>query len=184
MLPDIDEIYIASAFKGAPESDSVYWIGAVQEISAGRELVPIHFYGARYLVAFLSPVTEAGDHTSLAVSVNVFASGFMPHEESRVVKFWRADAEVLPLDPQHWKLKDRYKMTTFCTTLCKAVAIHAYTFTNCLQYFYLPANEDLERLYEKLHKRHFSSGKSSFLAFTPILKPPPATTGFCGYERT
>jgi len=183
VLPDIDDIYIESAFIEAPESKEDFWIGKVQGISKGRELIPIDFYGARYLVAFLQPVTEAGDQNSLVVSVNIYADGFMPNDNSRVVKFWRADAEILPLDPSHWKLKEPTKMAAFCRTLCKAVALHAFTFDTCSQYFYLPANEDLDRLYGKLHKKYFGTKTSAYLTFQPILKPPPDTMGFCGYER-
>lgn len=81
MLPDIDQVYIASAFADSPSDETVYWIGRVQEISKGRELIPIHFFGTRYLVAFLEPVTEAGDHTSLVISANTFAGGFLPCKE-------------------------------------------------------------------------------------------------------
>ena len=145
----ISEELRASAFQPAPPTDNI-WIGDVLGIPVQRELVPIRFYGCDYWVMFANPVDEAGGADNFELLAPGFCESFVPDPNSRIVKFFRTDAGSNHFKPHFWTLPLSNKFSSifqFLEAVGGAVYLHSETLPEMRQYFYLPADGRLERIY-------------------------------------
>lgn len=177
MIPDIDEELKRALFTRIVEQETI-WIGNVHELGAGRELVPFSFVSHNYLVLFSDPEYEAGDLALMLDMSQEWADGFQPEPNSRILKFFRADAVANFFKPESWKLSQPMQIFQFGETVADAIALHARACPAVTQYFYWPASSQLNVLYRRIF-RHLN--RSCLPGeFVHILEP---TGVFDGYQR-
>lgn len=166
-------------FIDAPANAGV-WIGSLQAIGAGRELCPVRFAGVDFLFLFLSPHVEAGgDDDFLRQTLETAdVKDFYPSEQSRLIKFCRADAEEGAFKPDDWHLPEAFQIFQFMEVIADVMRLYLDSMTDVEQFIYLPASESLGRIYNRVFKR-LSKGLGD--SITAILPP----TGAChAYQRT
>ena len=166
-------------FGMCPQYDCA-WLGDVYEISPGREVIPFKLNDQLFLAFFLSPMAEAGgDEDFVASMANLIADGFVPDVDSRLIKFCRADALVSPFHPDGWRLSHARDIYRFCEMLARVLVAHLSADIEVRQYFYSPATESLERLYQRIFERTLW-GEPLREFFAPINTEIGV---FHGYER-
>jgi hypothetical protein len=171
-------------FRGFPEITS-HFVGEPWIVEQDRvELVPFQFSGHRYLCWFADIVHEVGgDATELQMYADAWADGYVPHRQSRLIKFLRADVHTVDemYDPSKWQLNNPRDIFSFGEFLVEAVWIHAQYFEGIKQYFFKPSNLSLLKFYERILSAW--NGVISEHGFCRIHVIEGNDGGFIGYER-
>lgn len=178
---------IVEAFQNDPCDKTQVWRGdsflEIQEDAV--EIIPINYFGQRYLVAFSSLAESVRSDQELILE-GAGIQDFTPSNNFRVIKFWPSEAEDdQKFNYEKWTLPDGtgYNALHFCKFLSQIVGIHAVVYQDCSQYFFIPSHEKLEKLYAITHRRYFT-GAQSYLNNKLVLKQTTSTGGVCyGYER-
>ena len=127
---------------------------------------------------FSHPAFEVGGSDLVPDFATSWADGFTPHEHSRIIKFFHAEETNEPFNPDARKLPNPHQIFQFSELLGDAIGLHMATFPKMSQYFYLPATENLGRLYSRI----FSRDKNcTFRDFCRIVEP---LGDFYGYEKS
>ena len=124
MFPGVDNSLKLELFRDATASGTV-WIGDMHVLRSEQELIPVRFGSQDFLVGFSTPSYEAGDDKSMEVFSLVWADGYVPAAQSRMVKFSRTDATAEHFKPHAWHLDAPLQVFQFSQTLADAVVFHA-----------------------------------------------------------
>lgn len=74
-------------FQDAP--DVPLWIGIPQALSARIEAVPFKYDALKYVMVFMHPVEYLGNEADIPAYSQAWASGYMPQQTVRLVKFFQ-----------------------------------------------------------------------------------------------
>lgn len=147
----IDETLRRVLFAAASGSD--IWIGNLSGLGRDRELVPVRFAGLDFWFLFVSPHAETdNDPAFLQLMMNNVDAEIVPDKASRLVKFWRADAEVGLFKPDGWKLPKARQIFQFAQMIRRVMCFYLDTMPEIQQFFYFPASPRLQRLYARVFR--------------------------------
>jgi hypothetical protein len=167
------------SFFASSEPANPFWIGGAFQVTSGQEVIPFVFNGIRYLFILGTPLSEAGDETTLYALCAEFTDGFVPDENSRVIKFCRADAIEYHFDPKKWSLDEPKQIHQFGAVVSTIVERYVLGHPEVQQFFFSPASDKLGTLYQRLYRRLNNEGLAG--KFLPILEPLGV---FNGYQRS
>lgn len=159
---------------------SAQWAGDLFSIPGQGEVIPFRFVDCRYLIFFLDPLTFTGDRETLIEWAPIQSDGFVPHEEARIVKFFRAEAENDEFKESMWALPHGQDIYAFCKILTGLVSLHADLYPLLEQYFYLAASPRLAKLYKRVFRELKRAHSCTLADFEAILKK---TGEYDGYQR-
>lgn len=158
------------------------WSGSFLKTD-GIEFVGFRVHNLRYVCQFMAPST-LGDDSFLDEYSRNCLNCYKPDESSRVIKFHRLEATGQGgcFDPSKWPIPQGTSPVPIFRVLQQCISAHVSTFTNVMQYYYIPSTEKLEKTYSKLYtaliKKDASLGN-----FLPIGARPQDMGGFYGYQR-
>jgi len=149
----------------------------------GIEVIGITFGVVRFVVFFADVLVYAdGDLEWMREMAEEWADGFAPAPHARLVKFMRAEADAETMfDPESWPLPEPGMIWQFCDVLARSLVIHASTYSDVPQYFFMPQSGQLDLLYNRLGK-HFDKGRYG-PRFRCVTRPDQDKGGFYGFER-
>jgi hypothetical protein len=150
------------------------------EIGPNREIVPVRFAGLDFWFLFLSPHAEAGDDPEFLSQMleTVDVQGFIPSQDSRLIKFCRADAEQDHFKPADWHLPAAFQIFQFAEILGDVMQMYIDEAPDVEQFLYLPASAKLGRLYSRIFDKLAKQPHFQIAAILPL-------TGTChAYQRT
>ncbi len=147
----IDDTLRKALFSAA--LDGEVWIGNLSGIGPDREIVPVRFAGLDFWFLFVSPHVETGNDAALLqlMMSNVDAE-IPPDRASRLVKFWRADAEVGIFKPDGWKLPRPRQIFQFAQVIRRVMSFYLDAIPEIQQFLYFPASPRLLRLYARVFR--------------------------------
>ncbi|MFM0616259.1 hypothetical protein PQR37_19530 [Paraburkholderia nemoris] len=183
MIEYVSDALLAALFPSDSGSDGTVLVTGPIGVDASIEVGGIDFDGTRYLVFFADVMTYAGnDEQFVRETAAAWNQGFVPSPNSRIVKFFRPEAnrETMFL-PQEWPLPDPAMIWQFSEALGMALIAHADAFPATVQYFYLPQTGKLDALYNRL-ARKFERGELG-VSFRCVTRPASDEGGFYGFER-
>lgn len=172
-----DDILERLFFDAPP--DAGIWIGTIEEINREREIIPVRFAGCDFLFFFISPHAEAGYDSQVLDQMldTLDVKDFIPAQQSRLIKFTRAEADEHHFDPTSWKLPKSEQIFQFSQTLGDVMHLYIEASPEIEQFMYLPASPTLGRLYERVFKKLSSRLGQQLDAILPF-------TGVChAYQR-
>jgi hypothetical protein len=159
---------------------SSQWVGDLFAIPDQGEVIPFRYFSCRYLLFFLNPLTFTGDRETLESWAPGQLDGFIPHQEARILKFFRAEADEDEFKEKHWSLPHGTDIYPFCRMLTGLVSFHSEVSPKLEQYFYLAASPRLERLYKRVFRELKRAHACTLAEFEAIL----CKTGeYDGYQR-
>lgn len=177
MNPIFDNSTIDAFFADDAQNEPT-WIGNVFQVATNREVIPFTFEHIRYLMILGAPIYEAGDEESFLNLSSAWADGFNPKDQSRVMKFCRADAVDEHFQPDRWKLPNPLFIFSFCKTVTAVVEHYVESCPDVEQFFFWPTTSQLETFYKRVFRclnRGCLNGQ-----FVPILEPLGV---FNGYQK-
>lgn len=155
-------------FLGSEEDHA--WVGLPFEIEPEFEMLPLQFQTLRYLMQFqsLGGVFD-GDEAFAQEMANYWSNGVVPAQQHRLIKFYRTDAqgEEDLFNPKAWPLSNPLLIFQFGRLLVDAILQHAQAFPFVVQYAFIPGNNKLDSLYDRLYKAHATTCNAA--GFHPIL---------------
>jgi len=174
----VDPALRTELFQGAPAN--AIWIGKIYEVQGVRELIPVRFGNVDFWFMFISPhALSHGDPDLLELFLSTLDAGpFVPIEESRLVKFCRVEAEDEHFDQPLWHLAHPKLIFQFRHTVVEVMLKYFDEMRDIEQFFYLPANKRLHKLYQSVFDKLVQEHGADIAA---ILED----TGACyAFERT
>jgi hypothetical protein len=102
---------------------------------------------------FSADVTAYSGHDEQFVreTAATWNNGFVPAPNSRLVKFFRAEADRETMFyPSQWPLPDPAMIWQFSEALGMTLIAHADAYPTTSQYFYMPQTGKLDALYNRL----------------------------------
>jgi hypothetical protein len=178
--PQIIPLHEREALFAEDVLPSAQWAGDLFQIPGQGEVIPFRYMGCRYLLFFLDPLAFAGDRETLEEWAPFQTDGFVPHDQARLLKFFRAEAEGDEFKEKEWTLPHGSDIYPFCEMLTGLVSLHSDLFPDLEQYFYLAATPRLARLYERVYRELKRSHSCGLAEFEAILKK---TGEYNGYQR-
>jgi hypothetical protein len=183
MLEFVSDALLASLFSEGSHRGGHADVTQPVSISPRVEVCGIESNSTRYLVLFLDAAQLAcDDEQFMRETAAAWGRGVVPEPHSRVIKFYRADAdEATMFDPKSWPLPHPRMIWKFCDALGVALTLHARSRPEVPQYFYFPQSSKLDTLYRRL-ARKFERGELG-VEFHCVTHPPKDEGGFYGFER-
>lgn len=164
--------------------DDYIWSGSPLAISS-QEVVPIVIGKNKFIFFFIDPNSdETGD------TYRLLSDGYKIHRQSRIVKFVsmqsiikedqdRAENQALAsnavdhFQKGKWKLTDGSLIFQLLEVIPEVIMSHANAY-QCEEYYYIPANPQLQRVYERTYKRYVQASE----IFCKIVSPNDSVLGF------
>lgn len=147
----IDNTLRQALFAAASNSD--IWIGNLSGLRRDTEVVPVRFAGLDFWFLFVSPHAETDhDPAVLELMMNNVDADLIPDKASRLVKFWRADAEYGIFKPEGWKLPRPRQIFQFAQMIRRVMCFYLDAMPEIQQFFYFPASPRLQRLYARVFR--------------------------------
>ncbi|RQZ27407.1 hypothetical protein DIE16_31760 [Burkholderia sp. Bp9090] len=183
MIEYVSDALLATLFPPGVGGVDLLRVAGPVAVDAGTEASGINFAGTRHLVFFADVMTYAGhDEQYIQDTAVAWNGGFVPAPQSRLVKFFRAEAnQETMFYPSEWPLPDPAMIWQFSEALVVALIGHADAFPETTQYFYMPQTGKLDALYNRL-ARKFERGEFG-VSFRCVTRPASDEGGFYGFER-
>jgi len=183
MIEYVSDALLAALFPADAGGLGVLRIAGPLQVDATIEASGIDFDGTRHLVFFADVTTYAGqDEQFVRETAAAWNGGFVPAPASRLVKFFRAEADRETMFyPSEWPLPDPAMIWQFSEALGMALIAHAEAYPSTSQYFYMPQTGKLDALYNRL-ARKFERGEMG-ATFRCVTRPASDEGGFYGFER-
>jgi hypothetical protein len=183
MIEYVDAALLDALFPPHASAPNQLRITEAISVDATIEAAGIDFDGTRHLVFFADIMSYAGDDEEFVrETAAAWNHGVVPGPTSRLVKFFRAEADRETMFyPSEWPLPDPGMIWQFSEALGMALIAHADAFPQTLQYFYMPQTGKLDALYNRL-ARKFERGELG-VRFRCVARPASDEGGFYGFER-
>jgi hypothetical protein len=160
------------------------WVGDVfvlKNKGESGEIIPFRFETCRYVLFFLDPLAFCGDRDTLVEWAPNYSEGFVPHEQSRLIKFFRVEADKdEEFVAKRWPLPRPASIFPFCQLLVELVNFHVEAYSDIQQYFYLAASEKLADVYNRAFRKVQKAGGCTLASFEHIER----TGEYDGYQRS
>ena len=163
-----------------PHQDA--WVGEVTGTPSRTEYVPLRYLSYRYVITFTHPgeYFGLGDADVEEFAPGMFTKGIVPHSDSRLIKFHRAEADVTDAEgaynPAKWRLGRPREVFQFGDYLLKAIAQHSVVVPQTVEYYYMATNTKLESLYGRIFGKRVVD--DNLRLFEPILGSPGELYGY------
>lgn len=166
----------------ADSRETIHWVGDIIRMDdGGGDIIPFRFKDRRYLISFFEPLPfYGGDLEVLRTMAEGQAQGYMPGDNARLVKFYRADAQDGEFDEKRWPLPSARDIYEFCNLLTVVISSYLEHCVEIKQVFYLAANKKLATLYNRIFRELSRKKNNVFSEFEPIREE---TGTFYGYQR-
>lgn len=183
MIEFVSEALLATLFPEGVGGAGALRVTEPVPVDDAIEASGIDFDGIRYLVFFADVMTYAGhDEQFVRETAAAWNGAFLPAPNSRLVKFFRAEADRETMFyPSEWPLPDPAMIWQFSEALGMTLIAHADAFPETTQYFYMPQTGKLDALYNRL-ARKFGRGELG-VTFRCVTRPASDEGGFYGFER-
>lgn len=183
MIEFVSEALLATLFPEGVGGAGALRVTEPVPVDDAIEASGIDFDGIRYLVFFADVMTYAGhDEEFVRETAAAWNGAFLPAPNSRLVKFFRAEADRETMFyPSEWPLPDPAMIWQFSEALGMTLITHADAFPETTQYFYMPQTGKLDALYNRL-ARKFGRGELG-VTFRCVTRPASDEGGLYGFER-
>jgi hypothetical protein len=183
MIEYVSEALLAALFPPDAGGPDVLRVTGPVAVDNAVEASGIDYAGTRHVVFFVDVMAYAAqDEEFVRQTAAAWNGGFQPAAHSRLVKFFRAEADRQTMfSPADWPLPDPAMIWQFSEALCLALLAHAEANPGTSQYFYMPQTGKLDALYNRL-ARKFERGDLG-VPVRCVTRPASDEGGFYGFER-
>lgn len=161
---------------------TLHWVGSLHRMDDNTgDVIPFRFKEYCYLISFYEPIPFfGGDPDALVEMAQGQSDGYVPDANSRVIKFYRSDAEENEFKEKFWFLPSALDIYEFCNILTAVISSYAEAAQEIRQFFYLAASDKLARIYKRVFREASNRPGCMFSEFEPILEK---TGEYDGYQR-
>jgi hypothetical protein len=183
MIEYVSEALMEALFPPDSGGPGVSRVAGPIPVDATIEASGIDFDGTRHLIFFADVMAYAGNDEQFVREISAtWNNGFVPAEHSRIVKFFRAEADRETMFyPSEWPLPNPAMIWQFSEALGMALVAHADALPATSQYFYMPQTGKLDALYNRLARKFERGGMGA--KFRCVTRPASDEGGFYGFER-
>ncbi|WP_321895867.1 hypothetical protein [Paraburkholderia heleia] len=152
MIEYVSGALLAALFPLDAGGPGILRIAGPTQLDPTVEASGIDFDGTRHFVFLADVKIYAGqDEPFVRETAAAWNGGFVPAPDSRLVKFFRAEADRETMSyPDKWPPPDPTKIWQFSRALGMALLAHADAFPATDQYFYMPQTGKLDALCNRL----------------------------------
>ena len=134
------------------ENDNPNSVGELYKTCEKSEVMPFKFDHIIYYLIFRDPYLEAGDFDEFMSLSKQFANGYKPKVNSRIIKFYRSDAEDNYFQPNAWSLNRPSQIYEFSHILLLCIESYLTLRPEIEQFFFWPTTPQLTILYKRLFR--------------------------------